>query len=76
MEKCLGQFPSAMLTQAPRRADFFDEDTGMCWGTTECKLPQRYNIWRMRRLQDITAPVERTGFGDLLEKLLAIDPGR
>ncbi|CAN0163964.1 unnamed protein product [Ascophyllum nodosum] len=76
MEKCVGQFPSAMLAKAPRTADFFDEVTGECKGATECDVENRRHIRRMKRLQDITAPVESTGMGDLLEKLLTLDPKR
>ncbi|CAM9138726.1 unnamed protein product [Sphacelaria rigidula] len=76
MEKCVGMFPSTMLAKAPRTPEFFDELTGECKGAVECDAENRRHIRRMKRLQEITAPVESTGMGSLLEKLLTLDPKR
>eukprot|EP00903_Cladosiphon_okamuranus_P010660 g10078.t1 len=74
MEKCVGTFPPGMLDKAPRTRDFFDESTGACRGVTECDAENRRHIRRMKRLDEITAPVKSTGMGDLLKSLLTLEP--
>ncbi|CAN0289182.1 unnamed protein product [Ectocarpus sp. 12 AP-2014] len=76
MEKCVGLFPPNMLLKAPRSRDFFDLTSGLCKGATECDSENRRHIRRMKRLEDITESVEDTGMGDLLDKLLTLDPKR
>ncbi|CAM9613449.1 unnamed protein product [Scytosiphon promiscuus] len=76
MEKCVGFFPQSMLQKAPRTRDFFDTSTWVCKGATECDVENRRHIRRMKRLEAITAPVEKTGMGDLLQTLLTLDPKR
>lgn len=51
MEKCVGMFPSTMLSKAPRTRDFFDESTGVCRGATDCDAENRRHIRRMKRLE-------------------------
>lgn len=50
MEKCVGMFPSNMLSKAPRTREFFDAN-GKCKGAVECDAENRRHIRRMKRLQ-------------------------
>ncbi|CAM9536060.1 unnamed protein product [Discosporangium mesarthrocarpum] len=73
MERCVGMFPAHMLVKSPVKSKYFDRK-GEALGYHECPQDGRKHIRHMRTLQEIVAPVEKTGIGRLLSNLLKLDP--